>query len=66
LQEGLQQGLQQGLQKGVRMTALGMHKIGLSIDVIAKATGQDEDTIRQWIAEAQQAQNAHDRPNDEG
>ena len=47
-----EQGLQQGLQQGVRMMALGMYRAGMSIDTIVKVSGQDEATIRQWIAES--------------
>jgi len=62
-EQTLQLGMQQGLQQGVRMTALGMHKIGLSLDVIAKATGQNEATIRQWIRDAELEKDADDHRN---
>ena len=64
-EQTLQLGIQQGLQQGLRKTTLGMHRMGLSLDIIAKATGQNEATIRQWIRDAELEKDADSRRNGE-
>ena len=54
LQEGLKQGLQQGMEKGMRMMVVALHRSGMSVEAIASMSGQDEATVRRWLAETDQ------------
>ena len=47
------------------MMVVGMYRAGMSTDTIVKVSGQDEATIRQWIADVQREMNSNGRPDGE-
>ena len=51
LEEGLRKGLEEGFQKGLKQAAINMYREGLSLDLIAKVTNVDVETIKSWLKE---------------
>ena len=47
LNEGMQRGLDEGMQKGLMTAAVGMKKMGMETDAIARATGLSRETVEQ-------------------
>ena len=55
IEQGIEKGIEQGIDKGkiiaYKTIALNMFKMGMDIDKITIAVGQDINTIKKWLAE---------------
>ena len=50
--EGMAEGMTKGEMLKAKEVALNLYKMGLSVEIIAKAVEANVDTVRQWLGAA--------------